>query len=244
MKQAFEFADIHSHILPGVDDGAVNIEESLSMLEEADRVGIKKIILTPHVPVDGNGTEMLDKISRQFDTLLKRAYEREMAIDLYLGAELLLQPELALKIKKDKRLTMGGMGKYALIEMPSLEIPMYASKVFFDLLMQGVIPIWAHPERCCEVMDDYRAVHHYRDNGVLLQINAGSLLGFYGKRVKQAATALTKETLGHILASDIHRVGDIKTLLPEGSLYLAKIVGEAKALEMVMSNPAKVVNGL
>jgi len=153
---------------------------------------------------------------------------------------------LKLKPVQDAEATVvgyvAGKGKYALIEMPLFEIPVYASTVFFDLLAHGVTPVWAHPERCYEVIDDYKVVYPYRDNGVLLQINAGSLLGMYGKKVRHTAAVLLKNGCGHIVASDVHKVKDVKTLLPEGFSHLVKMVGNAKAVDMVLSAPAKVIH--
>lgn len=242
MGHAVGFVDIHSHILPNIDDGAGSMEESLMMLEGARKVGVKEILLTPHVSLDGNLTDALDKISCQLNLLLEQVVERGIDINLHIGAELPLHPELTEKVKEEKRLTAAGKGKYVLIEMPLFEIPLYASTVFFDLLAHGVTPVWAHPERCYEVMDDYKVVYPYMDNGVLLQINAGSLLGMYGKKVRHMAWTLLKNGCGNILASDVHRVGDVKTLLPDGFSNIVKIVGNAKAIDMVLSAPTKVVH--
>lgn len=239
----FRFIDIHSHILPEIDDGARDFEESLLILNEMKNAGGKGIVLTPHLTTDGNETKILDKIAHQFNVLNRLVLEMGIDMDLYLGAELMLHPDLPQKIKGDKRLTLNGKGKYVLIEMPPFEIPMYASTVFFDLLAHGVTPVWAHPERCYEVMDDCKVAYRYRDNGVLLQINAGSLLGMYGKKVRHTAATLLKNGMGDIVASDVHRVNDVKTLLPEGFSHLVKMVGNAKAVDMVLSAPAKVIHG-
>ena len=242
MEDKFRFIDIHSHILPEIDDGARDFEESLLIMNEMKEAGGKGIVLTPHVATDGSETKILDKIGHQFDLLNRLALERGIAVDLYLGAELMLHPELPQRTREDKRLTVNGKGKYVLIEMPFFEIPFYAPGIFFNLLACGITPIWAHPERCYDVVDDCRVAYRYRDNGVLLQINAGSLLGMYGKKVRHTAATLLKNDCGHIVASDVHRVNGVKTLLAEVFSYLVKRVGNAKAVDMVLSAPAKVIH--
>lgn len=232
------FIDIHTHILPGIDDGARNLDEALLIIKEAIEAGVKEIILTPHFPY--RGVE-LNKISHQFESFGETVSQRGMDITLNLGSELMLCPELPKLIKDDKRLTLNGKGKYVLIEMPRFEIPIYTSTVIFDMLAHGITPIWAHPERCYDVVKDCRLAYHYRDKGVLLQINAGSLLGMYGKKVRNTAVTLLKNDCGHIIASDVHRANGL-TLLPEVFSRLVKIVGNAKAVDMVQSAPAKVIH--
>lgn len=241
MDEAFSFIDIHSHILPDVDDGARDFEESLLIMNKIREAGGKGIVLTPHVATEGNETKLLDKVENQFETLNRLVAENRIALDLYLGAELMLHPELPQKIKGDKRFTINGKGKYALIEMPFFEIPFYAPNVFFNLLASGITPIWAHPERCSDIVKDYRAVLNYTKNGVLLQVNAGSLLGFYGREAKETSIALIKNGLVHVLASDTHR-GNVKFPFPEAYTSLEKLVGKTKAMEIVFSTPSKVIN--
>jgi len=127
-----------------------------------------------------------------------------------------------------------------LVKMPFFEIPVYAEKTIFDLLVSGVTPIWAHPERCTEVIDNFNAVRAYTDNGVKLQINSGSLAGVYGRKVKRAAIRLIDNGLAHIMASDTHRVGGDEILM-KGFLMLEEICGRENALEMCFSAPSKTI---
>lgn len=233
-----KFIDIHSHILPGIDDGARDLAESLFMIKEAIEVGVTEIILTPHFPYGG---VEINKIFNKFESFVETLSQRGMDIKLHLGTELMLCPELPKLIKDDKRLTINSKSKYALIEMPSFEIPFYAPTVFFSLLAHGVTPIWAHPERCCDVIRDHKIVSDYVNNGVLLQINAGSLIGIYGKKVKNTATLLLKKGFGDIIASDTHRKGDINTTLPAAFSYLGKKVGNAKAADMAFFVPSRIL---
>jgi protein-tyrosine phosphatase len=234
------FIDIHTHILPGIDDGARDLAESLLIIKEAIGAGVKEVVLTPHFPY--NGIE-LNKIVHCFELFGEAVSQRGLDIMLHLGLELMLCPELPKMIKDDKRLTINGKGKYALIEMPSFEIPLYAPAVFFEMLVHGITPVWAHPERCQDVIADGRVACRYRDNGVLLQINAGSLLGVFGKKIRRTAATLLKNGCGNFVASDVHRVNGVKTLLlPEVFSQLVKMVGKARAVDMVLSAPEKIIH--
>lgn len=237
-SEPVNFIDIHSHILPGVDDGARDLDESLLILKEAVDSGVKEITLTPHFPY--NGVE-LNKITHQFDSFREIVSQRGVDITLNCGTELMLCPELPELIKDDKRLTINGKGKYALIEMPFFELPMYAPSVFFSLLAHGVTPIWAHPERCQEVINDFSVTRILVENGVLLQINAGSLIGMYGKAVKNAASQLTQEGLVSILASDAHRPGQYD-IMPKAYMYLEKVAGKEKAVDMTFLAPYRIIS--
>lgn len=240
MYTNLRFVDIHSHILPGIDDGTKNLEDAMLLIKEAEDIGVKEIIFTPHVSSD-TGKELLDTISLNFEIFRGHIFNKRTSIRLHIGAEVLLYPELPLRIKEDKRLTVNGMGKYVLVEMPCFEIPIYAEKVFFDLLSQGVTPIWAHPERCHDVIDDYNVVDRFLKNDVLLQINAGSLIGRYDRKVKKTALALLKKGVGNFIASDVHRIGDIKAVLPEAFSVAAKLVGAARAEKMFFIAPSNIL---
>lgn len=233
------FIDIHSHILPGNDDGARDMDESLRILWDASKAGVKRIVATPHVFME-NISSVLDAAEKSFETLKVETTKQGIDVELFLGAEVLLGAGLAEEVKRDKRLTIGGCGKYILVEMPFFEIPVYAGKTIFDLLVSGVTPVWAHPERCPEVIDDFKSVCYYTDNGVKLQINSGSLAGKYGRSVKRAAVNLVENGLAHIMASDTHRAGGDETLL-KGFIRLEEICGREKALEMCFSAPSEII---
>lgn len=232
-----EFVDIHTHILPGVDDGAADLGESLVIMKEAAEAGVKGVVLTPHFPYSGMD---LDRVARIFKELQEAVAARNIGITIGLGAELRFSHDLP-ALLADRRLTINGMGKHALIEFPPYDIPMYAHEVFFKLMTTGVTPVWCHPERCDEVIRDYRAVKEFVDRGVLVQINAGSLLGDYGRKVKGAVKSLVKNNLAHMLASDTHRAGSIKDSLPEAFRCVEKLAGYRTAADLAFSNPSKLI---
>lgn len=237
-----EFVDVHTHILPEVDDGARNFDEALLMLAEAKEAGVKKIFFTPHVFANEEKSGLLDKIASQFNTLQVRAADTAAGIDLYLGAELMIHPDLPQAVTKEKRLTLNGTGKTVLFEMPMSGIPLYSFDVCFSLLTHGFKLVWAHPERCSDVIRDYRIVKSYVDNGVSIQIDAGSLTGLHGRRIRLTAETLVKKGLVHMLASDAHRRGELIRLLPEAFLRVKRLVGDQKAADMCVSAPSAVLS--
>lgn len=233
------FIDIHTHILPGIDDGAKDMDESLRILRDASKAGVKRIVATPHVFIE-NISAVLDAAEKSFETLKIETARQGIDIELFLGAEVSLGVGLAEAVKRDSRLTIGGGGKYILVEMPFFETPVYAGRVIFDLLASGVTPIWAHPERCQEVIDDFNSVRAYADNGVKLQINSGSLAGVYGRKVKGTVIRLIENGLAHIMASDTHRDGGSDIFL-KGYLMLEEICGREKANEMCFRTPSEII---
>lgn len=242
-SNAVNFVDIHTHILPGIDDGAKNTDESLAIIRAASKAGVKRMVATPHVFME-NTRSVLDAAEKSFDTLKIETARHGIDIELSLGAEVSLGAGLSEEVKKDRRLTIGGGGKYILFEMPFFEVPFYARKTIFDLLVSGVTPIWAHPERCRDVIDDFNSVRAFTDNGVKLQINSGSLAGVYGRKVKHTAIKLVENGLGDIIASDTHSPDEADKSLSIGYSNIVKIAGKQRALEMCEMTPLLVTGAI
>jgi len=233
------FIDIHTHVLPGIADEPKSFDESMSILRGASKAGIKRMVATPHVFME-NSDSTLDAAEKNFVILKREAISQGIAIELFLGAEVHIGVGLVEAVKKDIRLTIGGCGKYILFEMPFFEIPVYAGKIIFDLLASRVIPVWAHPERCQDVIDNFNSVRPYTGNGVKLQINSGSLVGVYGKKVMRSAIKLIENGLVHIMASDTHREGGAEVFI-KGYSRLKEICGTEKANEMCFSTPSEII---
>jgi protein-tyrosine phosphatase len=232
--------DVHAHLVPGVDDGARDMEESLSILREAARIEVREIVCTPHV-FFGDGEKAWIRAADRFATLRQAAAAEGLPVVLHLGAELMLDPDLPARVRENSGLTFGGKGKFVLVEVPPNEIPGYAATVFFELCSRGITPVWAHPERCAEVIRDDGVLDRYAASGVLFQINAGSLLGKYGFRVKRAATRMVKNGLGHLCASDAHRSRHLSERLLPAFDRVVKIAGGACAEAMFSGRPSQLL---
>jgi protein-tyrosine phosphatase len=164
-----------------------------------------------------------------------------LPITLHTGAELVIDPDLPRQVIEDKRMTIGGLGRHVLFEMPMMGIPIYAHSACFELLTLGVTPIWAHPERCLDVINNPGIVMGFIKSGVLLQFNTNSILGNYGSNVKKTVRHLLEQRVGNILASDTHRIETIKTL-PDAMKKLVNTVGKDKAIDMAYNTPSSLLS--
>ena len=138
--------DIHTHILPGVDDGASDMEESIKILEKGRSEGIKTFVLTPHIR-DNSDWNKINYIKETFISLNEECMGRGLDVKLILGAELFLTPDLPDRLKDNTIVTINGSGRYVLVELPFYQMPIYTDDVLFNLLIENFIPIIAHPER-------------------------------------------------------------------------------------------------
>jgi protein-tyrosine phosphatase len=213
--------DIHSHILPGVDDGARSIEESIKILQKAADAGVTTIVATPHVLEVPSKTEW-QGVSNIFNRLKQKIVQENIHIEMILGAELFISPDLPQNIEENRELCINN-GSYV------------------ELLIKGIQPIVAHPERYFEIQKDDTKLSEIVKMGVLTQLNCGSLLGRYGKRVQKTARTLLKHNLIHMIASDIHSIPDGSYPLSQGVNMAAEVVGIKRAMEMVTIMPANII---
>lgn len=194
--------DLHTHILPGVDDGPKDMQEALAVIENGVRNGVTTFALTPHLKTESDW-ERIDAIRETFLTFKREVDARATGAELVLGAEVLLTPWLPERINDCPSIAMNG-GKYILVEMPPHQLPIYADDVFYRLLLKDIVPVLAHPERYSFLNEAKVVLEKWVSNGVMLQINSGSLNGKFGFRTKWKAAGLIKSGLAHLIASDIH----------------------------------------
>lgn len=216
--------DIHTHIIPGVDDGVKDIEEALAVLKKAEKQGIKKIVATPHYLEEGyrlSPKETEKKVRQLQEELLKEP----IAMEILPGAEVFLTPDLGEKLASKKISTLNH-SRYLLIELPAASIPSYSEDVLYDINILGYIPIIAHPERNFSIIEDPNKLYNWIKNGVLAQLNAGSLLGYFGKDVKKTAEILVKHKLVQLIASDVHSCQNRPFCLQKGLKALKDLIGE------------------
>ncbi len=231
--------DIHAHILPGVDDGAQNVGESLHMLRDGIADGIRGVVCTSHV------LDRLDKSTEKrfvdaFHLLRTRVKDEGLAISLWLGSELHTQSEFNMR---SPVATFNANGKYALLELPMGHVPRDAEDRFFQLSVNGVTPILAHPERNIILMQRPGVTYNLVHRGVLLQVNAGSLTGRFGKRVKQAAFEMIDLRWVHFVASDCHSPAGRSMKLGHARDIVTKRWGDETAVRLFETNPLKAVQG-
>lgn len=233
--------DLHTHILPGIDDGPSDMEESLAMVKMGCEAGIHTICATPHL-MEEPSEEIVDRFVSSFQALKGRVSAHGLSINLLLGAEVYFQLGLE-KILAFPRLTLNGTGKYLLLEFPMQGIPPGAENMIFDLVMGGVIPILAHPERNFSVLKDEAVLQPIVRMGALIQVNAGSLEGQFGRQVKKTALSLLKRGLVQLLGSDAHNALDRSIELKGAVECAAQVVGSDIAQLLVTANPERILAG-
>ena len=225
--------DVHTHILPMIDDGSKTFDESIKIVEKAARSGIKVIVATPHI-LEPPSSDLYEKILRAARELEDEIVKRKINITLILGAEFFIFHDLPEYIETHKELIIQyKKKKYILLELPVHQIPIYTEAVIFNLLLSRVIPIIAHPERNLEIQQKPEKLKDLIQKGALTQLNAGSLTGVYGRKVKKTAKILLKKNLIHIMGSDIHSFSDGTYPLIKGIDAAEKIIGREKSEQLV-----------
>jgi protein-tyrosine phosphatase len=195
--------DIHTHILPGIDDGAQSVEESLLILTAAVNAGVRAVVTTPHILDDPSKVDWKN-MRDIFNLLNDVANQKGIDIRIIWGAEVFISPDLPEMINAYPELTINMGERHVLIELPSNEIPTYFNSIIFRLLVKGVVPIIAHPERNGVIQKEIGRVKELSSKGILCQINSGSLLGSYGRKAQKIAKRLLSMNLIDIIASDVH----------------------------------------
>jgi len=194
------FVDIHTHILPFVDDGSESWETSIQMIQQAEKQGVVTMIATPHI-LSENDYRIEDDIISKYQELKKRMKESNLKIKLYLGSEIYAQPDMTLNHKIS---TYNNNKKYFLVEFPMTSIPRFVADKFFEFIVSEKIPIIAHPERNLGFQNKTRLAYDFVQRGALMQINSLSILGKHGSAAKQIAFKLISHHLAHFVASDCH----------------------------------------
>lgn len=233
--------DLHSHFLPGVDDGAKNIEVTKKMLEKASLNGVTDIMFTPHYILESRYMSDVQNNMQIFNNIRAFAKE-EYDINVFLGNEVYCNEEILELLKKNKIRTLNG-SKYILIEIPLYNKMKNVRSIFYELTINGYIPILAHPERYEPYYNDLDFFLDLRRIGVLMQLNASSLVGDYGVHAKKMAVKLLKANLISFVGSDMHSEHEKKyDLIPKIEKKLKKLVGEDEFLDITVNNFARVVN--
>lgn len=231
--------DIHSHILPGIDDGSRHIDETTDMLKEAEQVGFKGIITTPHY---FEGYYDVDEATREqiISNVKAKMVAQRINVDLYIGNEIYITEDTMDNVKA-KRASSLNNSKYVLVEFDLNVKPMNMLNMIFKILKEKYVPILAHPERYRFVQKDPTMLHELATNGVLLQCNYGSFVGVYGRKAEIIAKKLLKNDMISFLGTDTHRAKSIYRRVPEIMQELIKLVGKEKVNEITELNPRKVL---
>ncbi len=194
--------DLHSHILPGVDDGSKDMEESISMARQYVENGIDKVIATPHFIEESDSTTK-DENKLVLEELKRNLEKEKIDLELYLGNEIFISPDILKYLREEKVSTLNGT-RYALIETAMFDIPTSMENVIYELCLKGYTPIIAHPERNIKVQENPNILYKFIMSGALTQINLPSLEGRYGEKALETAKILLSHNMVHFVGTDAH----------------------------------------
>lgn len=210
--------DIHSHILPGIDDGSPDIDTSLHLVRGITKLGIKKTIATPHIIADlyRNTPET---IAAALDKLRAACVKESIDIEIHAAAEYMLDDYFIKLLRSGKPLLT--IHKNIILTEQSYATPTNnLNEIAFDMISDGYRPIMAHPERYAFYHNRYDEYTHLKDMGFLLQVNLLSITGYYGKQVAKAAKYIFDNDLADLVGTDLHHAKHLQMLQSPGNLNL------------------------
>lgn len=236
--------DLHNHVLFGLDDGCRTLEESAALCAAAKAAGHVGFVATPHIR-PGMFDNDPDGIRARRDEV--RATVEAAGLELFLGAEYYFDADLLEAARGKRLLTLGERSRYVLAELPSGALPVRYDEVLYEIRLAGYVPIVAHPERCAGVQENLpSALSALRQVGALLQLDLGSLVGHYGRAAKKASAELVKQGAYHVAACDLHRPGDVATIVAPALKALTKLLKKRRRAEgvetLTLHNPRRIVS--
>lgn len=231
--------DIHLHPLPHVDDGAADWPEALEMARMAVADGVRHWVATPHWTGTSGETE---KTRDTFALLREKLAHEGLPLDVHLGNEVVLTPDLPEALREGRALTLAGTD-YVLLETAQFERGAYVHSALFKLQSHGYRVILAHPERVPSWQSDVADLRELVYRGCYLQVNAGSLAGSFGKPAQKTAERLLRLGWVSFFASDAHSPDRRPPLLRQAVERVRQLAGSAAAEAMVSGNPGRLLCG-
>lgn len=235
--------DIHIHILPGVDDGAQDYNDSIGMAGLALQCGINTIVATPHANQMGRFENLYtSEFSRRFERLEEMLHSNRIRIRILEGQEIMASDDMADKIKEGRLIGLNHT-QYYLIEFPFDSSPDWISERLLDVLRLGKIPVIAHVERYYCVQYDPGFVYDWIEMGCLTQMNKGSVFGKFGREAKRATVPLLNYELIHCIASDAHSPVQRTPWMGDIQRFLIENYDQEYAYRLLDANPYRIVMG-
>ena len=232
--------DVHSHIIPNVDDGSSSVSETFEMIEEARKIGFTDIILTSHFLLNSYETNSKELVFWK-EKLQEVLDKKEIDVKLHSGMEIYISSQMEELIKKKKLLTLAN-SRYMLIELPLSSTVKNLDYVLYFLESISIKPIIAHPERYPFVQENPDYLFELEEMGALFQANFGSIIGMYGGKAKKTLKILLKNNLISFFGSDVHKPEQVYNKIPKIIKKLKKVISDEEFIEFTEINPQKVLN--
>ena len=240
--------DIHAHILPGLDDGPVTVEESLAMARMAARDGTDTIVATPHyrdMELERQSPRMVRDLADTLNAALRSDSVQRNApsVRIFTGMTNRLDTSLPDLVDAERAITLNRT-PFLLVEPPFNRAPSYIEDVIGRLLTQRLVPVLAHPERNIEFQRRPQRLQGLVNDGVVVQIAAGSLTGQNGAGAKRAAEQFVRRGIAHVVASEMHTVQAPRSPeLSDAFDVVAELVDEQYAIDLFETNPDMLLEG-
>ena len=230
------YIDLHCHVLPAYDDGAIDLDTALAMLRLAQEDGIVTLVATPHC-IPGSNVFPLEKARERHQDLCREAQTAGLSIRIEMGQEVLLEGPILETLQHGHCLPLGA-SRTVLVEFPlGMEAVGRHADEMQRLVLDGWVPLLAHLERYEALRGDDDTIEALVDAGCRIQVNAGSILGLFGRTVQKQAVHLLDAGWVHVVASDAHSVGRRRPALSEADRWLTGRYGTAHARTLLHDNP-------
>ncbi|MDH5366044.1 MAG: capsular biosynthesis protein [Cyclobacteriaceae bacterium] len=225
------YTDLHSHLLPGIDDGVDKISQSIEIIKRFQDLGYKKLVTTPHI-MQGFYNNTPEIINNKLEQLQEELKNQNLQVEIEAAAEYYLD-EYFLSLINDKSEILTFGNNYVLFETGFMNEPINLKEIIFKLKSNGYNPVMAHPERYGYLTQNLELIEDLIDRGVFMQLNINSLSGYYSKDIRKMAEKLIDKKYVHFLGSDCHHIQHLKVLeISKGKKYYRK------ALELNLLNNA------
>lgn len=231
--------DIHTHILPNIDNGSKSIEETFNLIREAKNAGFEAIVLTSHYKEGKYETDVPER-EAWVNAIYENIRAKNIDMKIYLGNEIYMTKNIIKLLENEKAATINDTS-YVLFELSLDKEPENLYEMIRKMQNDKIVPILAHPERYKFVQQDPELIYDLIQNGVLIQADYGSIIGQYGEKAKIMVKKLFQNNMVHMLGSNVHKQNTIYPKIPEILSKINEIVGEDKLKELTTTNPQLVL---
>ncbi len=238
-KKYKDLVDIHCHVLPDIDDGPADWQQSVEMARVAESNGISTIVTTPHWIQGTSWQPSYKTVLEKIDKLNELLSAESINLRILPGMEIGISENLVSLLNSGEILTLAN-SSYVLIEIPFISIPFGLEDIIFEIISAGYLPLLAHPERNKALHSNPERILDLIDRGALTQITTGSLCGDWGEGAKECSVEFAKMDGIFTVASDGHSSDSRPPEMAEGIEVLEDLVGEDKVLE-ILSNSEKII---
>ena len=234
------YVDLHSHWIPGVDDGVPSVDEGIALLRALSAAGFERVIATPHMR-PGMFDNERKGLEAAYEEMVRHVASSGVGVQVGLGCEHFFDDVVFDRIMAGEGIPYPG-GRAVLVEFAGEHLPAKLSERLFDVRRKGLRPVIAHPERYRVCWDDLALMEDWVDRGVVLLMDGGALAGKYGRAPKKAAERMLEAGLYYAVCSDAHRVSDVDEVVA-GMGRVRALVGEQERDFLLQEGPLRVLAG-